>query len=74
MLHAKLWAVVKALKIPGKEIENIRKSLVTVFCDSQKALKAIQHLPFYKKNRFLTGIIYYTAKQLQEQGHFIAFH
>lgn len=74
VLDAELWAVVKALEIAEKETENTREIPVTIFCDSQKALKAIQHSPFYKDNHFLRGIIYHTARQLQEQGHPIAFH
>ena len=42
---------------------------MTIFCDLQKALEAIQHSSSYKENRFLKGIIYGIAKTFQENGH-----
>lgn len=41
------------------------------FCDSQKALRAIEHLCLYKKNRFLKGSIYEKAKKLKSNKYLI---
>lgn len=46
---------------------------ITIFCDSQKALKAIQHSLSCKESRFLRGLIYCKAKKLQSNGHSIVF-
>ena len=74
ILDAELWAIWKALEIALKEITNTRDIPVTVFCDSQKALDAIKRPPSWKENRFLRGMIYLTAKKLQENGNKIVFH
>ena len=69
ILDAELWGILKALEIASKEMANTEDTPVTIFCDSQKALEAIQHSPSYKENRFLRGIIYRKARTLQENGH-----
>lgn len=43
ILEAELWAIFEALSIPEKERQNARNTPVTSFCDSQKALQAIEH-------------------------------
>lgn len=53
----KLWAVSKALDIAKKRV-NMLKRPVTIFCDLQKALKAIALPPTCQGNRVLQGLIY----------------
>ena len=63
---AELWAISEALGIASKTA-NIGSTPITIFCNSQKALKAIA-LPFTcQKNRFLRSLIY------QDNGHSITF-
>ena len=40
-----LWAILEALDITAKETQNMTNALVTIFCNFQKALRAIEH-PF----------------------------
>lgn len=44
---------------------------ITIFCDSQKALRVIEHLCLHKKNQFLKGSIYKKAKELKSNKHLI---
>lgn len=48
-LDANLWAILDTLNIPTKETVNAKDTPLTIFCDSQKALEAIQHSPLTKK-------------------------
>ena len=41
---------------------------IKIFCDSQKALKAIRHPFSHNENRFLREQIYDKAKRLQDNG------
>lgn len=43
IIDAELWAILEALIVATKEIQNTRGAPITVFCDSQKGLIAIQH-------------------------------
>lgn len=52
ILDAKLWIILKGLKIALKIMANTKNILVTILCDSQKALQGIKHLFSYKKNGF----------------------
>lgn len=47
---------------------------VTVFCDSQKALKAVNRPSSWKESRFMRGMIYLTTKKLDENGNRIAVY
>lgn len=51
---------------------NERDAPVTIFCDSQKALIAIQHATSCNENRFLRNLIYQKAGDLQRNGHLVA--
>lgn len=46
----------------------------TIFCDLQKALKAIQHTDTtpYNENWVLRNLIYQKAKELRRNGHLVA--
>ena len=44
---------------------------VTIFCDSQEALRVIEHPPSHKRNRFLRGSIYEKTKRLESNGHHV---
>lgn len=52
ILDAELWAIVEALSIAKKEILNARDTPIKFFCDSQKALKPIEHPIFIKETGF----------------------
>lgn len=62
MLDAELWAVLEALDIARKETLNAKNAPITIFCDSQKAIKAIEHPFIYQGNRFLRNSIYKRPK------------
>ena len=40
---------------------------ITLFCDSQKALRAIEHSPYHKENRFLR--VHEKFENLESNGH-----
>ncbi len=61
-----------ALEIARDETSNTSNAPITIFSDSQKALREIQH-PTSHKNRFLRGQIYYQATILESTGHPIVF-
>ena len=72
ILDAELWAILEALdiveKIPAHPI-----TLVTIFSDSQRTLRAIA-LPFIsQENRFLRSHVYQKIENLQWTGHHIIF-
>lgn len=69
MLDAELWAVLEALDIARKETLNAKNAPTTIFFDSQKAIKAIEHPFIYQGNPFLRNSIYQKAKELQHNGH-----
>ncbi len=71
VLDAELWAISDALDIAAKKTLNITKVPVTVFCDSQEALRVIEHPPLHKRNRFLRGSIYEKTKRLESNGHHV---
>ena len=73
ILDAELWAILEALIVATKETRNAKGTPITIFCDSQKALTAIQHTPSQRENRYLRGLIYDKARELQEDGHSIVF-
>ena len=57
VLDAELWAISEVLGIASKTA-NVGSTPITIFGDSQKALKAIA-LPFTRQeNRFLRSLIY----------------
>ena len=65
VLDAELWAISDALDIAAKEIPN---TSVTIFCDSQEALRVIKRPPSHKQNRLLRGLIYKKSKKLESNG------
>ena len=65
ILDAELWGISNALDITAKETSNAKDVPITIFCDSQKALRAIEHSPYHKENRFLRGLIYGKVKSLK---------
>ena len=73
VLDAELSAILDVLKFATKETRNAKDIPITIFCDSQKALIAIQHAPSQRENRYLRGLIYDKARELRESGHSIVF-
>lgn len=71
VLDAELWAILKALEVALKML-NEKDAPVTIFCDSQPALRAIQSTALCNENRFLRNLIYYKTGQLQRDGHLVA--
>ena len=71
ILDAELWAILEALGVAKKETLNGWNTPITIFCDSQKALKTIQHPPIHQENRFLRSLIYQKTGELQSNGHSI---
>ena len=71
ILDAELWAILEALDIAAKETRNMANAPVTIFCDSQEALRAIEHPPSHKRNRFLRGSIYEKTKKLESNKHHV---
>ncbi len=63
ILDAELWAILEALGIARKKIQNTRNTSMTIFCDSQ-GLQTIQHPCAHKKNQFLKSLIYQKTKKL----------
>lgn len=72
MFDAELWAILEALSI-GNKIAKIESTLIKVFCDLQRALKAITLLFICQKDRFLRFFIYQKAGGLQDNRHPITF-
>ena len=70
-LDVELWAISEALDTAMREILTVDNTLITIFCDSQKALTTIRQPPSQKENRFLRGQIYYKAKKLKTNGHMV---
>ena len=58
VLDAELWAISNALDIAAKKTSNDKGVPITIFCDSQKALRAIENSPYHKETRFLRSLIY----------------
>ena len=73
ILDEELWAISDALDTAIREASSADSTLITIFCDTQKALNAIQHFSSHKENRFLRGQIYHKAKKLQSKGHSVVF-
>ena len=73
VLDAELWAISKGFETASKILNN-RNMPVTIFCDLQKALKAIQHTDntHYNENWFLRNLTYQKAKELRRNGHLVA--
>ena len=71
ILDIELWAILKALDIAAKKTQNITNAPVTIFCDSQKALRVIEHPPSQKRNWFLRDSIYKRTKKLESNKHYI---
>lgn len=69
ILDAELWAILEALGIARKETINDKDMPITIFCDSQKALKTIQQPPSHQENRVLRSLIYQKAGELQSNGY-----
>ena len=68
-LDAEIWSILEALEIATRNILAANTTLITIFCNSQKALTAIQQPPSEKENRFLKGQICYTVKKLMLKRH-----
>lgn len=72
ILDAELWAILEALGITRNETLNARDMPITIFRNSQKALKAIEPPYIHQGNRVLRNLIYQKTKELQNDGHPIA--
>ena len=70
-LDTELWAILKALEVALKVLDK-KEAPVTIFCDSQRALRTIQSTASCNKNRFLRNLIYHKAGKLQRDGHLVA--
>lgn len=71
ILNTELWVILNALNIVGKKILNIKDILITIFCNLQKALRAIEYSPYHKKNQFLKGLIYKKTEKLKNNGYYV---
>lgn len=61
---AELWAIFKGLEV-ASQVLNEGNAPVTIFSDSQKALRELQHTNAHNKNRFLKNLINQKANKLQ---------
>ncbi len=52
---------------------TVRNTLVTIFCDPQKALNAIALPSTCQEYRFLRSLKYQKAEELQSNGHHTRF-
>ena len=68
-LDGKLWTIMEVLEIATRETSAVNNTVITIFCDSQKALTAIRQPFSQKKNRFLRRQIGYRAEKLKTNGH-----
>ena len=68
ILGAELWAILEALCIAEKETQEAENTPVKSFCDSQKALKAIEQPYTPQGNWFLRSLIYQKTQKLQDNG------
>lgn len=68
ILDVKLWAISEASVIATKEIQHSKDTPITVFCDSPKALIAIQYTLSGNKNCYLRDVIYNRARKFQKGG------
>lgn len=57
VLNVELWILLEALDIAIKTT-NMKITLITIFCDLQKALKTIVFFFICQENRFLRILIY----------------
>ena len=69
ILDTELWAISEALDTAIRKTSTAHNTLLTIFCDSQKALTTIRLPPLQKENRFLRAQIYYKAEKLKTYGH-----
>ena len=72
ILDAELWGISEALEIT-KKIANPRTMLVTIFSDSQKALRAIALPRTSQENWYLRILVYEKTEEIQQIGHLITF-
>ena len=59
------------LDIAAKDSLNAKDVPITIFCDSQKAIRAIKRSPLHKENRLLRCLIYEKAEKLESNGHHV---
>lgn len=71
ILDVEVWAISMALDAALKETLDAKDAPVTIFRDSQKALRVIGNSPSHKENRFLRGCIYGKAEKLERNGHHV---
>ena len=71
ILDAELWAILSALDIAAKKTLNAKNAPITIFCDSQKVLRVIEHPPSHRGNRFLRGFIYEKVEKFESNGHHV---
>ena len=69
ILDAELWAISEALDTAIRETSTAHNTLLTIFCDSQRALMTIWQPPLQKENRFLRAQIYYKVEKPKTNGH-----
>ena len=72
IFDAELWAISEALEI-AKKLASPRTRLVTIFSDSQKALRAIALPRTSQENRYLRSLVYKKTEELQQIGHLTTF-
>ena len=66
ILDAEPWEISDGLDIAIQETSNANNT-ITIFCDSQKALQAIQQPSSHNENRFLREQIYHKAKKCKQR-------
>ncbi len=69
ILDAELWAILTALDIALKETLDAKRASVTIFSDSQRALRVVGDPPTHKEKRFLRSCNYGKAEKLERNGH-----
>ena len=72
ILDAELWAISEALEI-AKKLATPRSMSITIFSDSQNALRAIALPCTSQENRYLRSLVYEKTEKLQQIGLLITF-
>ena len=66
ILDAELWAILTALDVALKETLDAKDTSVTIFSDSQRALRVVGNPSSHKENRLLRSCIYGKADKLEK--------
>lgn len=72
ILDVELQPISEASNVP-KKTAKVGNTLIRIFCDSQKALKALAFPYTSQENQFLRGVVYQKSKDLQRNGYPVTF-